>query len=51
MLLGRDLGYLSTEASARLDAEANEIEKLFASFLRTSNPQPTANSQQRAANS
>jgi hypothetical protein len=42
--LARDLGYLSTEASARLDARADEIEKMHASFLRTTDPQPTANS-------
>jgi hypothetical protein len=40
----RGLGQLSGEASARLDAQANEIKKTLASFLRTSNPQPTANS-------
>jgi hypothetical protein len=33
--LARDLGFLSTEASARLEAQANEIEKMLASFLRT----------------
>jgi four helix bundle protein len=43
-LMARDLGYLSTEASARLDAQANRIKKLLASILRTSNPRPTANS-------
>jgi hypothetical protein len=47
--LARDLGYLSTEASARLDAQANEVEKMLASFLRPSSPQPTANRQRLTA--
>jgi hypothetical protein len=42
--LARDLGYLSGEASARLDARASEIKKMLAPLPRASNPQPTANS-------